>query len=284
MRPRKKQLIHPDKIAIIKQIFKGFLAISAVVLLLVGIWHGTRVQSLTINTVTVTGGETISHEIIKKTAELQLEGTYFGLIPKRFAWLYPKSDIERALRDIKRVHNISVVREYGTTITITFDEYIPYALWCQSTESDECLFIDQTGLAFAEAPVLNGGSFLRLITIDKEMKVLETVSSIERLNSIFELVTLLSEQEWFVSKVELDRVGDAFLHLTGGGELKVALSVPATDVVENLLVVLASPEFSHLNPGNFSYIDLRFGEKVFVNEIGEVPETETATSSDEAVE
>ena len=60
--------------------------------------------------------------------------------------------------------------------------------------------------------------------------------------------------------------------------------MPATDVVENLLVVLASPEFSHLNPGNFSYIDLRFGEKVFVNEIGEVPETETATSSDEAVE
>ena len=36
--------------------------------------------------------------------------------------------------------------------------------------------------------------------------------------------------------------------------------------VANLETVLTAPAFTDLSPGNFSYIDLRFGNKVFVNE------------------
>jgi len=36
--------------------------------------------------------------------------------------------------------------------------------------------------------------------------------------------------------------------------------------VNNLNVVLTSDEFTDIQPGGFQYIDLRFGNKVFVNE------------------
>ena len=52
-------------------------------------------------------------------------------------------------------------------------------------------------------------------------------------------------------------------------------------VIENLKTILVSEEFSHLKPGNFQYIDLRFGNKIFVNEeeVGSVEENETSTST-----
>jgi hypothetical protein len=37
-------------------------------------------------------------------------------------------------------------------------------------------------------------------------------------------------------------------------------------MINNLMAVISSPDFSHLKPGNFQYIDLRYGNKVFVNE------------------
>ena len=77
---------------------------------------------------------------------------------------------------------------------------------------------------------------------------------------------LLAEHGWFVSHIEFDQVGDVFLGIVSGGELKVIAAEPPESIVENLLTILASDEFSHIKPGNFQYIDLRFGNKVFVNE------------------
>ena len=75
-----------------------------------------------------------------------------------------------------------------------------------------------------------------------------------------------SDAKWEVTKVEIDSAGDAYMTIVGGGEFKVSLKQPAKETVDNLLTVLGSEQFAHLTPGNFDYIDLRFGSKVFVNE------------------
>jgi hypothetical protein len=69
-------------------------------------------------------------------------------------------------------------------------------------------------------------------------------------------------------------VRDAFLHIVDGGELKVTLTQEPQVTVNNLNVVLTSEEFKGVQPGNFQYIDLRFGNKVFVNEVPLVELTE----------
>ena len=51
--------------------------------------------------------------------------------------------------------------------------------------------------------------------------------------------------------------------------------------MDNLLTLVGSEEFSHLAPGNFQYLDLRFNTRVFVNE--ELPnDTSTPTSTSTA--
>jgi hypothetical protein len=276
MKTRRKRL-DPNTVVLLKQIGIGAVAIGCVALLITAIWYGTRVSKLTISTVEVSGGETIQLEVVEQLVQATLDGEYLGLVPRRFAWLYPKTEILTAVQQINRIHNIKIERVDGNQLSIGFDEYVPAALWCLSVEQSDCLFLDQSGYAFADAPQLSGGALLRFVTIGREAVVGQSMVEAEGLEVLQRLVALLAEQGWFVSHVELDQVGDAFLKIVSGGELKVAVGVAPEVTVENLLVVLASPEFVHLKPGNFQYIDLRFGNKVFVNEEEPVSPEEEVT-------
>ncbi len=280
---KQRRRLDPNTVVLLKQIGIGLLALSVVALLITAIWHGTRLAGVTINKIVVEGGETVDHGVVTAVAEDALNGEYLGLIPKRFAWLYPKTALIEALDQLDRVHNVVVERVSGTEINIAFDEYVPRALWCASVQGDKCLFLDKEGYAFAEAPTLSGGSFVRFVISGTEPQ-LDTVvasgTSAQPFETSLTLVTLLADQSWHVSHVELDQVGDAFLKVVDGGEFKVSLNDDPTKTVENLLVVLASEEFAHLAPGNFQYIDLRFGNKVFVNEEIAAPEEEAAIDSD----
>lgn len=266
----------------------GVLVLIGAALVITAIWYGTRIQSLTIDTVRVDGGQTIDHTEIETLVLKALEGVYLGLIPQRFAWLYPKTEILVSLEEVERIHNISISRVNGTELSVTFDEYTPEVLWCMSVESDECLFLDKNGYAFGYAPKLSGGSFLRFVKIGQPATLHEEMISNESFSSLLEIVELLEAQNWYVSYIEVGQGDDSFLQIVGGGEFKVTLSQTPTETVENLFVILTSKEFQHIEPGNFQYIDLRYGNKVFVNEELAVPQgdtaSSTASSSDELLE
>jgi hypothetical protein len=179
-----------------------------------------------------------------------------------------------SLQQFDRIYDIKIDRDGGQTINISFKEYQPVALWCANDDMYRCVFLDESGFAFAEAPSLRGGSFLRLVSLDKDIGVNTTPFTDEVLNKLFAIENLLSERGWFVSIIETDHVGDAFVRLVNGGELKLSLGDDPEDVYENLQVILTSEDFSHLEPGNFNYVDLRFGNRVFVNEEMEAEEEE----------
>ena len=180
-----------------------------------------------------------------------------------------------------RIHNITVERTDGKKLLVSFDEYVPQALWCEAVDSDNCLFLDHTGYAFSTAPKLSGGTFLRFVLSGETGILGQTLTEIEAYDSLHALVQLLGEHGWYVSYVEIDQVGDAFLKVVGGGEFKITISQPPVETVDNLLVVLSADEFLHIKPGNFQYIDLRFGNKVFVNEKDVAIETETTVLNEE---
>lgn len=268
--------IDPNTLVLLRQIGIGVLVISFFALLITGIWYGTRIESLTIATVEVEGGETINLEEVKTKVEQVLEGEYLGLVPRRFAWFYPESEIVSAVTATERIKNIVINRDSGTNLKVNFDEYTPQALWCKSVEQLECVYLDETGYAFGHTPQLIGGSFLRFVKTGEDPTIGTSVTNAQTLANISSLVEKLAEHEWFVSYVEIDQVDDIFLKIVEGGELKVTAAEDPAMTVDNLLVILSSEEFKHIHPGNFQYIDLRFGNKVFVNE-----QEKTATSSDE---
>ncbi len=284
MKPRPYKSVSPSTVLLMRQIIVGLMITAFLGMLIISIWYGTRVDAVTLSTVSVRGGETISHEEIERIARERLDGSYLKLVPRSFAFAYPHQDIEKSIREIKRIKNLSVMRSGGTELVIEFDEYVPDSLWCKDSNSDGCFFLDNAGYSFSPAPSLAGGSFMRFVAIGKTPSEHTQAFSEEEYRRVQELVNLFDEAGWNISKAEVDAAGDAFLSIVNGGEFKVSLKQDAKETVNNLLTVLNSEKFAHIKPGNFEYVDLRFGSKVFVNEVTLETTVSSSTPSNEGGE
>lgn len=261
----------------------GTVLFVCIAILVVALWYGTRLPSLTITEITVEGGETISHEDVRVRVEEVLRGDYLRIIPYRFSLLYPHDIILNSLATIPRMYDIAIVRKDLQTLLVTFREFLPQALWCTpNTESTECFFLDDQGFAFSPSPMLTGGSFIRHIFADRETLEVGSVMSPEEFSRIQLFLERIQEElSLRITDVLHTKEGDLFLRINGGGEIRIAQDDSFDRVFANLSSVLESESFTHLEPGNFQYIDLRFGNKVFVNE--ELPSENVGTTTDDGV-
>jgi hypothetical protein len=282
-RPRRRWF-HPNTVVLLRQCAVGFSVLAFLALLGIGVWHGTRLPSLTLAVVTVAGGETVPHELVRERVEAVLAGEYARFIPKRFAWLYPEVAIYDAIKTLPRVNDVSVERISGTELAVAFDEHLPSALWCESPENSACLFLDKRGYAFAAAPRLSGGIFIRYHSAARPLELGTEPFAAEDFASTQTLTALLAAEGFFVRSVEIDAARDAYFSLWGGGELRASLLQAPDRTFENFGLVRGTQEFSDLRPGTFRYIDLRFGNKVYINEELEKPESATAATSANVVE
>lgn len=284
-KPAKKRFtIDPNTKVLLKQILIGLGVFSVIALVITTIWYVTRLPAFTITSVTAAGGETIDVGEVQARAERELEGAYGTLIPKRFFALYPRSAIYEAVGGVERIKDVSVTRTSRNQLSVTFNEYTPFALWCAELSDEQCFFIDERGYAFASAPNLSGGSFVRYRSGALAPAIGLSVLSFEDFWNTVTFTKLLETQGRYISSVEVDSMRDVYYGLVGGGELRAALTQSPETIVENVRTIFASKEFAHLRPGNFKYIDLRFGNKVYVNEqMNEEMASSTATSSVEQV-
>ena len=71
-------------------------------------------------------------------------------------------------------------------------------------------------------------------------------------------------KKFIVSRISVTKDGDVIYKLTSGAELITGNKLSPQQSFDNLLTVLETKEFKHLTQENFAYIDLRFGNKVYV--------------------
>lgn len=260
-------------------VITGVLACVCIALLVWGIWYITRLPSLTISTVTVNGGETISHDAIQNAVEEAFAGSYMKVVPYRFFLTYPEERVRSYVAEINRVKDIEIVRTSRTELSVSFSEYRPFALWCASPEeTTECYFLDEVGYAFAPSPMLKGGTLIRhSIEGETELTKKQAFDETQSRELHAFLAMLKDELELWVTDVVHTEVGDLTLHVNGGGKIYMRNDGRYELALENLRTVLSSPQFKHIEPGNFQYIDIRFGNKIFVNET--IPEIATATET-----
>lgn len=259
--------------------------------LLVGVWYGTRAKFVTITTVEVSGSTTIDLRAVEQEVQSILDGSYLFLIPKRFSYTYPHDIIMNTLEHLPRVAHATVTRTSRTVLSVALSEYTSYALWCQSVASSTapdapgpCLFISEEGFAFAEAPSLQGMTFLRYITPERNPVVGMILASADYIQVTKEFAhALLRAHHLQVYAITETSDGDLRYRVRGGGELLVDKDADMQEVFANLDAVLNSTEFKHLTSGNFVYIDLRFGNKVFVKEFASEGTTEDGEEQTEAI-
>ncbi|MCA9361552.1 hypothetical protein KC845_03265 [Candidatus Kaiserbacteria bacterium] len=278
--PKSRANQKPQRVVspMVKQLIRGFLVIILLAIVLVIVWYGTRIDSMQIKRIEVTGGFTIPHSLLEEKAWREIDGTYLGLVPKSFVWFYPKEKITMSLQGTSRIKQTALEIVDKNTLTILFDEYVPFALWCQSENDDTCLFIDHTGYAFSEAPNLTGSAFIRFVRDDDEPVLNEEIFPSELIDSTNEFaMALQNDLGLYVTHIKMVGTYDIDFLVAGGGEIKISQAKSFEKSLKDLKIILNSEEFVHLEPGNFQYIDLRFGDKVFINE--EFPETVGTTST-----
>jgi len=268
-----------EKISYTLHVVRGVLIMLLVAALGYGTWYVTRLPNLTITQVAVSGGVTIPHAVVEEAVRQELSGTYAGLIPRAFAYLYPAAAIESAVVAIPRVNEVTLTRASRTELALSFTEFVPFALWCDE-ERANCHFINESGYAFSDAPQLRGGTMTRFIIEDSPLQLRTSVLDEVRLGRMVAFANAVQENFGFsVEEVYVAQNGDVTYTLTSGAELRTNAEVGPSPTLRNLETVLKSPEFSDLTANNFQYIDLRFGNKVFVNEELAVPEEGTTSST-----
>ncbi len=257
------------------------------VLLVVGIGWGTHyvthMPSQQITTITVAEGETVPSELVASVVTEALSGDYIGLIPKENKFLWPEKSISASIDAIPKIKDV-VLAQVDQTLEISFTEYEPFALWCQP-DNARCLLVDATGFAYMEAPRLDGGSLYRFVVANSVLLVdthmLES-SELQRAVSFSE--ALAANFGFEVHTISYENDTDIYYTFEDGSQLRTNIGMSNDDLVGNLQTLFTTEAFTHLATEPFEYIDLRFGNKVYVNEKEEEviePETETATSSDE---
>jgi len=265
-RPSRKSgsRIRPETWLLLKQLVIGVLVISVFGLLVWSVYHVTRLPIFTISEIKVDGGETIDFDLVEAAALSALGGSYVGLVPYRFIWFYPESNITDSIRAISRIKEVSLNRD-GIILEISFSEYIPFALWCIKSE-EECWFVDEVGVAFAIAPVIKGDIFTRYVSLQNSPGLGSVLMSKSELDTVRHYIDRFEDLGWYVRTIEFDAMGDVFFTLNNQSEIKVSLKSSPDMTLRYLNLLLEADKFSTLRTEPFAYIDLRFGTKVYVKE------------------
>jgi hypothetical protein len=278
----------PKSRLFLRQFIIGGILFLLLALIGAAAWYGTRLEIFTITNVEVEGGETISHSLVRGLVEEELRGEYYNLIPKRFSLTYPEELIISKVKSVPRVKDVVLEKSGHQTISITLSEYYPFALWCESASGDNvnssaCFFLDIEGYSFIAAPPLNGSSMLRYFDNSVTPEAGKQPFNTAFMNSTSRFAIAIGKDLGF-GTVYIERVSpeEVNYHIAGGGILKTTVVQDVDETIENLSAVLGTEEFKHLAPGNFKYIDLRFGSKVFINE--ETASSTAATSTTSAEE
>jgi len=258
----------------------GAMSLTAVCLMYMAVFYTVRAPFLLVKDIVVVGAETVSIDTIKQEAEDKLRGSYFGFIPHRFSFFIPIKSIEERILAMPRVGS-AVLRVDNNALVITVQERAPDVLWCNdATATSTCVYVAKDGIAYESAPSLSGTTLMRFVVASTTPTIGAALLSEHDRSLLIGIARIIEERHHFqVSRIEYTSDKDAILYLALGGRLLLSTDGNLEDTYSNLASVLTSEKFASLSPGHFEYIDLRFGNKIFLEKQVPVATTTASTTS-----
>lgn len=231
-----------------------------------GVVYGLWRPEVNINSIHVEGAAYANQALIEKMARGMLEGTYFFLVPRSNAFLYPQTALEKDLYSLfPAVKEAQFFRVGLTELSIVVTERAPDALWCVSLPKEDsippCYFMDETGFIFYKAE--NADAPLRTYTGGVENEPLKQTffnGEYARLKDFVDDVGRATERT--PVSVRVDEHGDVSIFFTEGGELRFAYKNADDALLENIESVFSSRKLN--SEEVLEYADFRFGNKIYV--------------------
>lgn len=276
-----RKLRTPHAIARRRKIRIIFSVVGVVVLCLSvwGIIELMRVPGVRIASIEVHGAQAISEDEVTQSIQEELAGTYFGLIPKDNTFVYPRRTIERALLDAyPRASSLTLAREGMQALVVSIVERQPHALWCGdivpsvadivASINPRCFFLDATGFLFSPAPSYSGTPYHRFFGAIAESRVVgQPFLPEDEYRTLYAFMDSLSDGEVPVYGLLVIDDDELEVYLANGTRLLVRRGDDLNEVRTRIRSLMVSDEFAIYETADIDYIDLRFGNRVYIKPI-----------------
>lgn len=229
-----------------------------------------RSQRFLIKSITIAGNTVTKSEDIESLVATKLTGNYGLIVPHSSSIFYPKAAIQAdLLLAIPRLKSVTITRTGWKGISITVTERTPAALYCTNVTTAAptgCYFMDQDGFIFSEAPSFSGGVY---VAYTSESPLESPLGHYFLDSATFaKLVAMLNDLNLLhmTPKILIVKSDDSYnLTLSSGLVVIWKQEDDAKSVESNLISFTndASIFDSTHTLADLSYIDLRFGNKVF---------------------
>jgi cell division septal protein FtsQ len=224
----------------------------------------------------------LSNDELAATIKNELQGTYFGFLPKDSVFLNKIKSLETALHtQHPRIAKTNVQRAGFSTIHATVEERTPSALWCgdvvppiayEKTTEDmrtteelwgNCYLIDKTGFIYANAPFFSGNMFPRYYgSLNTAEPIAQQYMPTDQFEAWQNFYTSLTHKDSVPQALLFVDERDIELYLTNGLRVLIPRDQTPEVILERLITLLESDTIDKDKKVN--YIDLRFGNKVYV--------------------
>jgi len=262
---------------------KILLLILAFFILFTSLVFIFRIDKLNIETITIAGNKVVDTELIEEVIQDNLKGYYLYFLPKSNFLLFPENKIENELAaKFGRLKDISISLGGSKTLSVSLTEREGKYIWCGEnlpdaavqTNESLCYFMDDSGYIFDAAPYFSGSVYFKFfgpLDLNETGNPLGTYFAPEIFDKLVAfkdaLISMNIKPVFVLVKNE-----DIEIYLSSN-----VVSVDAPKIIfksdfeleklsENLQTALATePLKSNFKNkySSLSYIDLRFGNKVY---------------------
>lgn len=260
-----------------KLIFLVFVSISLIFILLILLILVLHLSLFKINSINISGADSVSIQNIEKTVKSSIDGSYLYIIPRSSFIFYPKSEIRNILiNDYPEIKDLDIKIKGLTNLNIDIDERKPEVIVCEGFRNDEndggCYYSDAGGFVYGKAASTTDSNYFKYYVnqnstttimgsyftrgtkfIELQKFIRDIANSGIKANGI-----LVSDDNSYELYIENFDESDAIVYFDDRTSFDKTLSnlvVFWKNVVNKKIGLSVVP--------NFDYINLRFGNNVF---------------------
>jgi cell division septal protein FtsQ len=220
-------------------------------------------DSIAIKTISVEGTPSEEGLLIQSLIKNEIGKPRFGLLPQNNFLFIDQAELSSAVRNA--FPEIGEVKTRFNTIgnlVIGVKTRPAAALWCAKSIKTDCMYIDDAGQAFKPALDAASSTLLRY-RMEAVPELKSEVTTKENLEIYNKFLKAFSAYGLKVGTV-IDYGSDVFLKLEDGTEVRARLNDNPEAVVSRFSTVYQSVHGSSTATTSVEYVDVRFGNKVFL--------------------
>ncbi len=240
--------------------FKITAVLFVPVIFLSLILYLSRLPSLQVSFIDVSGEKTVAKDDIKNATLEYISGKRFFFFPNTNIFLVNEAGVAAVLiSEFPRIEEVDVNKNADGVLKVEIKERSPVALWCNNS----CFLLDSSGLIYSkvENDVELFGKLVFRGSIEGD-PLMSHFQNKEEIDSYLKVVLLLKSKNINTKSINIQSTDKAIIETDIGNIFVDPNSKDLSSAIDNAILVIEDRVLKE--PGSkFEYIDTRFGNKVF---------------------